>query len=334
MGPKKPALAIDETIALEINDSQQWVRLCAARPGLPLVVVQHGPGVPVLHEVAKFQRRLDFERDYLVVYRERGCGNAPADEARGASLAQQVEDLQAVLRWVADRTQQGVLVFGISLGATISLLVAEREGARVKAVVANSPDLQTRAGDAAADTFLREHVLRAGTRRLQRALTKLGPPPYLDPRAFQRRAVLLADFDSIERGRASGAFGEQDALTAAFMSSELPGAIGGPRTTAVRVPDAGHMVHFDRPRYRAIYHGEGMKIYARRTGFDGPPARTPAQVESSVNCRDYNCRDGGRPREIRHRSGENSVQAKTLTGPGGPDLRHGEEADDIFSAAG
>ena len=42
-------------------------------------------------------------------------------------------------------------------------------------------------------------------------------------------------------------FGEQDALTAAFVSHELPGRIGGPGTTAVRVPDAGHLVHFDRP---------------------------------------------------------------------------------------
>ena len=42
-------------------------------------------------------------------------------------------------------------------------------------------------------------------------------------------------------------FGELDALTAAVMSSELPGRIGGPGTTAVRVPDAGHLVHFDRP---------------------------------------------------------------------------------------
>jgi pimeloyl-ACP methyl ester carboxylesterase len=41
-------------------------------------------------------------------------------------------------------------------------------------------------------------------------------------------------------------FGEQDALAAAFMSSELPGAIGAAGTTAVRVSDAGHMVHFDR----------------------------------------------------------------------------------------
>ena len=304
MTPNKPALAIDETITLNINGSRQRVRLCAARPGLPpLIVVQHGPGVPVLHEVAKFQQRLDFERGFLVVYWEqRGCGNASADEARGVSLAQQVEDLQAVLKWVADRTQQRAVLFGVSLGATISLLVAARDGARVKAVVANSPDLHTKAGDAAVDTFLREQVSRAGTRRLERALTRLGPPPYLTPRAFQRRAVLLTNFDSIERGKTFNAllgqtlvamvraygvlgtvralrnvnsvqrmmlgdvatldlltdpprltppvhfvFGAQDALTAAFMNSELPGAIGGHGTTAVRVPDAGHLVHFDRP---------------------------------------------------------------------------------------
>lgn len=42
-------------------------------------------------------------------------------------------------------------------------------------------------------------------------------------------------------------FGEHDALTAAFLSSELPAAIGAPGSTAVRVPDAGHLVHFDRP---------------------------------------------------------------------------------------
>jgi pimeloyl-ACP methyl ester carboxylesterase len=192
-------------------------------------------------------------------------------------------------------------VFGISLGATIALLAAAREGACVQAVVANSPDLQTRAADAAVDAFLREHLRRAGTRRLRRALTRLGPPPYLDPRTFQRRAMLLANVGSIERGRTFNAlvretlvamvrtygipgtvralrnlniiqrrmladvstldllahppqlgvpvhfvFGEQDALTAAFMTGELPGAIGAAGTTAVRVPDAGHLVHFDR----------------------------------------------------------------------------------------
>jgi pimeloyl-ACP methyl ester carboxylesterase len=172
----------------------------------------------------------------------------------------------------------------------------------VKAVIANSPDLHTRAGDAAVDAFLRERVAATNTRRWQRALTKLGPPPYTDARSFQRRAVLLADFDSVERGKTFSAllremliamvgtygvlgtfralrnvqtiqslmladvaaldlfahppaltvpvhfvFGEQDALAAAFMSRELPGVIGGPGTTAVCLPEAGHLVHFDRP---------------------------------------------------------------------------------------
>jgi len=304
MTTKKPALAIDETLSIEINGSQQRIRLCAARSGLPpLLIVQHGPGFPLLHEVKKFRQRLDLERDYLVVYWEqRGCGNAAADEAQHVSLAQQVEDLLAVLAWVADRTRQRVLLFGVSIGATIALLAAARDGERVKAVIANSPDLQTRGADTAVDAFLQEHVRRAGTRRLRRALAKLGRPPYLNPRTFRRRAVLLTDFGTIERGkrfnvslretlvamvRSYGVigtiralrnmniiqrrmladvapldllsrppqiaaavhfvFGEQDALTAAFMSNELPGRIGGPGTTAVRVADAGHLVHFDRP---------------------------------------------------------------------------------------
>jgi pimeloyl-ACP methyl ester carboxylesterase len=304
MTTTRPALAVDETLALDVNGSQQRVRLCAERSGLPpVLVVQHGPGFPLLHEVPKFQRRLQLERDFFVVYWEqRGCGNAPADDARRVSLAQQVEDLQAVVQWIADGTRTGVLLFGVSFGATLSLLAAAREGARVTAVVANSPDLQTSAGDAAVNAFLHEHVRRSGTRRQQRALTKLGPPPYLDPRAFQRRAVLLTDFGTIERGRTfAGAlretlvamlrrygiagtiralrnmniiqrrmladiapldllthppqidvpvhfvFGERDALTAAFTCSELSARIGAAGTTAVRVPDAGHLVHFDRP---------------------------------------------------------------------------------------
>ena len=299
-----PALAVDETITLDINGSQQRVRLCATQPGLPpLLIVQHGPGVPVLHEVAKFQRRLQFERNYLVVYWEqRGCGNASAAEAKRVSLAQQVDDLRAVLRWVTDRTQQSVLLFGISIGATLSLLAAAQEAACVKAVVANSPDLDTRAGDAAVDAFLHEQVRNNGSRRARRALTKLGPPPYLQPRSFQRRATLLADFGSIERGKTFLAmvremlaamlrtygiagtakalrnmniiqrrmladiapldlltnpprlavpvhfvFGTHDALTAAFRPDELPARIGAPGTTAIRVADAGHLVHFDRP---------------------------------------------------------------------------------------
>ena len=198
-----PALAIDKTIPLEINGSQQRVRLCAARAGLPpLVVVQQGPGLPLLHEVKKFQQRVGLEQDYLVAYWEqRGCGTAPAADAHGVSLAQQVKDLRSVIERLSEETHRPVVLFGISMGATISLLAAAQAAGRVQAVIAISPDLQTRAGDAAVDTFLHEQARVRGSGRLRRALLKFGPPPYVDPRSFQRRAILLADLGTIERGR-------------------------------------------------------------------------------------------------------------------------------------
>jgi pimeloyl-ACP methyl ester carboxylesterase len=42
-------------------------------------------------------------------------------------------------------------------------------------------------------------------------------------------------------------FGEQDALTPAAFVKELPAAIAAPASTAILVPNAGHMVHFDQP---------------------------------------------------------------------------------------
>jgi hypothetical protein len=49
-------LAIDKTVTLDINGSTQRIRLCAERAGLPpFLIVQAGPGWPVLNEVAKFR---------------------------------------------------------------------------------------------------------------------------------------------------------------------------------------------------------------------------------------------------------------------------------------
>ena len=198
--------AIDTTIPLDINGSRQRIRLCAARAGLPpVLIVQGGPALPLLHEVGKFQQRLNLEGDFLVAYWEqRGCGNASAEDARSATLARQVDDLRTVLTWLQSETQQRVLILGISIGGTIALQAVEHESDRVKAVVAISPDSQTSRSDDAAAAFLREQARRADHRRLRRRLVKLGEPPYLTPDAFQRRARLLADLGTIERRKTFG----------------------------------------------------------------------------------------------------------------------------------
>jgi pimeloyl-ACP methyl ester carboxylesterase len=196
-------MTIRETAALDINGSHQTVCRCAERTGLPpLLIVQAGPGLPLLHEMKRFQRHLQLEKDFLVSYwDQRGCGNASRQDAMSVSLQQQVDDLRAILRWLHNQTKQAVVVFGISLGATIVLLAAEHEPDTVKAVIAVSPDANTARSDASVYSFLQEQSVRARSRRLSGRVTKLGRPPYTDSNAFQRRASLLADLGTIECGK-------------------------------------------------------------------------------------------------------------------------------------
>ena len=291
---------IDTTITLDVNGSAQRVRICGARAGLPpLLVVQGGPALPLLHDVPKFQRLLNLEEDFLVAYWEqRGCGNAPRVDAESVSWARQIDDLRTVLTWFHRETKQPVVLLGISIGGTLALRAAEHERDRVKAIIVVSPDTQTAESDAAVDVFLRSQADGVFARRI----AKLPPPPYVKPGAFQDRARLLADLGTIERGKTSGAivremlwamiraygiggavkalrnvnvvlgrmlaenasldlfakpprvtvpvhyvFGDLDAVTPASVPDRLPAAIGAPASTVTRLPDAGHMAHFDRP---------------------------------------------------------------------------------------
>jgi pimeloyl-ACP methyl ester carboxylesterase len=196
-------LAIDRTIDLDVNGSRQRIRLCAKREGQPpLLVVQGGPGLPLLNEVAKFQRLLDLERDFLVGYWEqRGCGDAPRRDTESVSLQQQGADLRMILRWLFEETKQRMIVLAISMGGTVALQAGEHERDHVKAVVAVSPDSQTAVGDASADTFIRAQGVQAARRGLRRRAMTLPKPPCVDPAAFQRRARLLADLGAIEHGK-------------------------------------------------------------------------------------------------------------------------------------
>ena len=196
-------LVINKTFELEINGSTQKIRMCAERGGLPpILIVQAGPGFPLLNEVAKFQRRLNLEKDFLVSYwDQRGCGTASQQDAKSVSLQQQVDDLCTVLQWLKNETRQTVIVFGISLGATIALQAAEHERDAVKAVIAISPDAHTANSDASIASFLRAQSIIAKNRRLGEKLVKLGEPPYTDSAAFQLRASLLADLGCIEHGK-------------------------------------------------------------------------------------------------------------------------------------
>jgi pimeloyl-ACP methyl ester carboxylesterase len=194
---------IDTTIALEINGTRQRVRLCGARAGLPpILIVQAGPGFPLLNEVAKFQQRLQLEESFAVAYwDQRGCGQAALQDTQNVSLETQVDDLCAVVRWLAKETRQRVVVLGISLGATIALQAAARDANGIKALVAVSIDADTSASDTSASSFLQEMSTQTDKRGIARLIKKLGAPPYITPTPFQLRARLLTDLGGMEHGK-------------------------------------------------------------------------------------------------------------------------------------
>src|SRR5262249_54681300 len=145
---------------------------------------------------------LNLERDFLVAYWEqRGCGDVPQQDAKSVSLPQQVDDLRSVLQWLYAETKQRVIALGISFGGSMVLRAVEQEADRTKAAVVVSPDAQTVGSDAYSYAFLQERARGTSSRRLRRRVQKLGPPPYVDTTAFQRRASLLADLGTIEYGR-------------------------------------------------------------------------------------------------------------------------------------
>ncbi|MEP7076586.1 MAG: alpha/beta hydrolase [Acidobacteriota bacterium] len=199
---RKRVGTIDKTFQLELNDSKQRIRICAHNAAAPpVLVVQGGPGYPMLHEVKKFQRKLALEQCLAVCYwDQRGCGPAAKKDLESVSFRQQVKDLEALIRWIRANSGQKVTLLGISIGATAALLAAEHEHENINAVVAISPDINIAEMDASAAEFL---ARKASTmpRRFTSDLTKLGDPPYIDPAKLQLRARLLANSDAIEHGR-------------------------------------------------------------------------------------------------------------------------------------
>jgi pimeloyl-ACP methyl ester carboxylesterase len=204
-------LGVDRTVKLNVNGSVQQMRICGARTGLPpLLIVQGGPGLPLLHEVPKFQRLLNLERDFLVGYWEqRGCGSAPRHEAMGVSWPQQIDDLRTVLAWFHGEMKQPVTFGALLREMLVGMIRAYGVGGAARAL-RNVNLMQSR--------LLPQIV----------SLDLFADPP---------RVTVPVHY----------VFGERDAVTAASAPDRLPAAIAAPASTVVRVPDAGHMVHFDRP---------------------------------------------------------------------------------------
>jgi pimeloyl-ACP methyl ester carboxylesterase len=221
----------------------QWALVRGGRPDSPiLLVVQAGPGFPLIHEADDFERRLRLEEDFRVVYwDQRGTGKSFAAQARAPlALETLVGDVRAMIRALCERFAVArVDVLGLSFGASLALLACREEGARVRSLTCVGPDVNLSAAEHFAYDFALAEAERRGHARALRALRAIGAPPHADSERFMARVKWVANFGGIQRGRDFGGLLRQTLWrlwrTPHYGLRDMLGALRGMTATQARI---------------------------------------------------------------------------------------------------
>jgi pimeloyl-ACP methyl ester carboxylesterase len=181
----------------------QWA-LVRGRPSRVLLVVQQGPGFPLIHEADAFEARLGLESEFRVVYwDQRGTGKSfAAGERDPVALETLVGDVRSMILAACERFGVERLdILGLSMGASLALLACDGVEQRVRSLTCVGPDVSFEASEQFAYDFALAEAERRGQRRALRALRAIGAPPHTGSERFMTRVKWVANFGGIQRGR-------------------------------------------------------------------------------------------------------------------------------------
>jgi pimeloyl-ACP methyl ester carboxylesterase len=195
---------IDSLESFDINGMPQGVLLRGnlARRRV-LLVVQQGPGFPLIQDARAFERRLHLESEAVVAYwDQRGTGKSlPADPAT-MTVAQSAADVRAVVDALCARFNvDSVDILGLSIGGALAILAAARDPARIGRLVVVGLDVDWGESERYAYDFARREAARRGARRAGRQLEAIGAPPHDTAKRFLTRARWVAAYGGINRRR-------------------------------------------------------------------------------------------------------------------------------------
>jgi len=195
---------IDLLEPVQLGGSRQWIRIRARHSGNPLLLlVQMGPGLPMINEVRTFERTMSLEDRFTVVYwDQRGCGLSARSGGAGRelSLATMVSDTEQLLAMLCERFETPAIVAGFSMGAAIAALAAARRPDLVATLVAVGMDIDGAAAGRNTYEFAVEAARGRRNRRAIKQLEAIGPPPHVNAGAFGTRGRWAADFGGVRTG--------------------------------------------------------------------------------------------------------------------------------------
>jgi pimeloyl-ACP methyl ester carboxylesterase len=201
-------MAIDELVAVERGDSTQWMRVRGADPSNPvLLLIQQGPGLPMINEARRIQHLLGLEQDFTVVYwDQRGCGRSLRKQKHAVdiSLERMVDDTVSLLELLHDRFGAKPYVAGFSFGATLGAYAAAQRPDLVATLVAVGMDIDGPAAGNCAYDFALSTARQRGNRRATRQLEAIGPPPHLTSKQFATRVRWASNFGGVATNETYG----------------------------------------------------------------------------------------------------------------------------------
>ena len=184
-------MEIDTLEAIEAAGTTQWIRIRGADASNPvLLLIQQGPGLPMINEARRFGHLLGLEQAFTVVYwDQRGCGRSlrGRQDRAGISVERMAADTVLLLEFLRDRFGAKTYVAGFSFGGTVGAAAAARRPDLVATLVAVGMDIDGAAAGTAAYDFALAAARQRGSRRATRQLQAIGPPPHLTSRQFAAR---------------------------------------------------------------------------------------------------------------------------------------------------
>ncbi len=201
-------MKIDTLEAVQVGDMMQWIRVCGADASNPvLLLIQQGPGLPMINEVRRFEQLLGLERDFTVVYwDQRGCGRSLRGRMGEAALTldMMVSDTVSLLELLRDRYGTRPHVAGFSLGATIGACAAAQRPDLVATLVAVGTDIDGAAAGNSAYDFALDTARQCANKRAIRQLEAIGPPPHWDAKQFGTRVRWASNFGGVTTNETYG----------------------------------------------------------------------------------------------------------------------------------
>ncbi len=188
---------LDTLEPVHVGGITQWIRIrgtAASNP--PLLLMQQGPGLPIINEARGYERRLGLEREFTVVYwDQRGTGLSSRTSELSAD--RMVDDTVSMLELLRERFDRKSFVAGFSFGATFAAQAAVRRPELVAALIATGMDIDIPFAENHTYDFVLRTARRQGNRRAIRQLETLGAPPHVEAKQFTTRARWAMNFGGV-----------------------------------------------------------------------------------------------------------------------------------------